>query len=113
MLNGCTNEKTIQKMSDCTLPALPVEFDKDYVIEIAAIQEEAYALFRRSGYTLWHRPNVCLQGYTRKKIIVNPYRKRGTDAVKEGAFAISFSEFLTLFENAETDLPKDTEEKAN
>lgn len=93
------------------LPPLPVEFHKGYVVDVDTIRNEACALFRRSGYTLWHRPNVCLQGYTRKRIIVNPYEKSGTDAAKEDAPYISFAEFLKLFDIAEIAPPQTADKK--
>ena len=106
---GKENERMVS--NENVLPPLPVEFHKDYVVDVDTIRDEAYALFRRSGYTLWHRPNICLQGYTRKRIIVNPYEKSGTDAAKEGAPYISFDEFLKLFEIAETNSSTSADEE--
>lgn len=101
-LNGCTNEELIEKMNGRILPGLPEEFDKNYVIDVAAIRDEVLALFRRSHYIIWHRPNYMLPGYTRHKITINPHQKGGMDAAKEEEVAITFGEFLALFENAET-----------
>ena len=76
------------------LPSLPEEYNQDYVIEGGV----DYTLLKHSGYSMWHRPYFAMPGSTHKRITLNPHTKYGLDAGKVDAEAISFQEFLKLFD---------------
>lgn len=76
------------------LPSLPEEYNKDYVIEGGV----DYTLLKHSEYSMWHRPYFAMPGSTHKRITLNPHTKYGLDAGKVDAEAISFQEFLKLFD---------------
>lgn len=75
------------------LPTLPEKFDNDYVITICDMGN----LFCKSGYKIHHR-HFGMKGYTESKWVVNPHRKSGVDAAKIGEPAMSFSEFIKMFD---------------
>ncbi|MBS7262665.1 MAG: hypothetical protein KIG36_03540 [Eubacteriales bacterium] len=76
------------------LPSLPEEYNKDYVIESGGVD---YKLLHHSGYDMRHRPYFAMQGSTHSRITLNPHTKYGIDAGKIDAEAISFQEYLKLF----------------
>ena len=86
-------------LSDClgyrVLPSLSGESDKEYFIEADGVD---YDLLYHSGYKILHRPNFGMKGSTRFKITLNPHAKRGVDAAPVSSEAISFQEFLKLFD---------------
>jgi hypothetical protein len=85
----------LSKLFNCRiLPSLPEEYNKDYVIEGGV----DYTLLKHSGYSMWHRPYFAMPGSTHKRITLNPHTKYGLDAGKVDAEAISFQEFLKLFD---------------
>ena len=69
-----------------------------YVVDASTIQ---IRLLRDLGYTIYHRPHFSLTAgvHTRKKWMLCPGRKTGIDAAEIGAKAISFDEYLSLFES--------------
>ena len=69
-----------------------------YVVDASTIN---IRLLRDLGYTIIHRPNLSLTAgvHTRKKWMLYPDRKTGVDAAEAGAEAMSFDEYLDLFEN--------------
>lgn len=71
---------------------------KYYVVDAATIN---IRLLRDLGYTIIHRPHLSLTAgvHTRKKWMLCPDRKTGVDAAEAGAKAMSFDEYLDLFEN--------------
>lgn len=92
----------IEKMLEIkTLPQLPDEFDKEYVVDVDTMTERSFSLLRRSGYVILHRPYFAMCGSTHKKYTLNPHTKQGVDAAEADHASISFCEFLELFENAE------------
>lgn len=80
------------------LPALPEAFNRDYCI--VAADDIDYELLLRSGYMILHNPVFSMKGYTHDKITLNPCKKRGLDAGAVDRAAITFQEFLKLFEDA-------------
>ena len=76
------------------LPSLPEEYNNDYVIEGGV----DYKLIENSGYSMWHRPYFAMSGSTHRRITLNPHTKYGLDAGKVNAEAISFQEYLKLFD---------------
>ena len=76
------------------LPTLPEEYNKSYVIKADTIKLNP----SRLGFKIFHKPNFGMRGYTRKNIILNPYSKTGIDAAKDDLEAISFDDFLKLYE---------------
>ena len=84
-----------------TLPQLPDEFDKEYVVDVDTMTDRSFSLLRRSGYVILHRPYFAMCGSTHKKYTLNPHTKQGVDAAEAGRAAISFCEFLELFENTD------------
>lgn len=85
-------------LEDRILPALPEAFNRDYCI--VAADDIDYKLLIRSGYMILHKPAFSMKGYTRDKITLNPCKKRGIDAGAVDRDAITFQEFLKLFEDA-------------
>lgn len=79
------------------LPVLPVEFDKEYVIDSGTLTERAFKVLRRSGYDIRHQPYFAMRGLTHKKYAVNPHKKYAVDAAGADITAISFDDFLRLF----------------
>ena len=69
-----------------------------YVVDAATINIRR---LRDLGYTIIHRPHLSLTAgiHTRKKWMLCPDRKMGVDAAEAGAEAMSFDEYLDLFEN--------------
>ena len=80
------------------LPNLSKSFDKVYIIDSKTLD---YSLLDRSGYRMIHCPTFSMAGKTHEKISVNPHAKSAVDAAKVDELAISFSEFLKLFDNEE------------
>ncbi len=72
--------------------------NKYYVVDAATIN---IRLLRDLGYTIYHRLHLSLTAgiHTRKKWMLCPDRKMGVDAAEAGAEAMSFDEYLDLFEN--------------
>ena len=81
------------------LPQLPEAFDKDYYIEAGTINEDDDLLLRHSGYRILHRPYFSMKGSTHKAFTLNPHIKSGVDAAPVGKTAISFQDYLKLFED--------------
>ena len=69
-----------------------------YVVDASTIN---IRLLRDLGYTIIHRPHLSLTAgvHTRKKWMLCPDRKMGVDAAEVGAKAMSFDEYLDLFES--------------
>lgn len=69
-----------------------------YVVDAATIN---IRLLRDLGYTIFHRPNTSLTAgvHTRKKWMLCHNRKTGVDAAEAEAKAISFDEYISLFES--------------
>lgn len=69
-----------------------------YAVDAATIQ---LRLLRDLGYTIYHRPHLSLTAgvHTRKKWMLYPDRKTGVDAAEAEAKAMSFDEYINLFEN--------------
>ena len=80
------------------LPSLPDKYDKDYIVSTDGFYN---LLLKDSGYRILHRPHFAMKGSTRDKRILNPHTKTGVDAAPEDAQAISFEEFLALFDEYE------------
>ena len=83
------------------LPPLPEAYNKSYVIEAASIRKDSYELLARSGYQFFHTPNFGMMGKTRNNHTFNPHTKNGVDAARADREAISFGEFLKLYEEAD------------
>ena len=58
-----------------TLPQLPDEFDKEYVVDVDTMTDRSFSLLRRSGYVILHRPYFAMCGSTHKK--ESPHKTRG------------------------------------
>ena len=80
------------------LPRLSKDFDRDYVVDYDSISENDMHLLEMSGYDIRHRPYFAMQGSTHSMWSFNPYRKSGVDAAKDGEEAITFTEFLKLYD---------------
>ena len=78
------------------LPALPQAYNRKYFVQTADMD---LTLLFDSGYTFFHRPYFAMYACTRAAYTLNPHAKLGTDAAPKAAQAISFREFLQLFEN--------------
>ena len=83
------------------LPSLPERYDKNYVISKESTTYEDYILLVDSGYSIAHRPYFAMMGHTHYKYQLNPHTKSGVDAADNDAEAISFDEFLALFDEYE------------
>ena len=79
------------------LPALPETYDRDFFVRTASID---FALLRRSGYQLLHRPYFGMRGSTHEACSLNPHTKSGVDAAPDEAETISFEEYLELFKQS-------------
>ena len=75
------------------LPSLPKEYDRNYVVDSVN-----WALLERFGYTILHRPYFAMRGSTHEKWTLNPHTQIGIDAAKDEETAISFKEYLKLFD---------------
>ena len=78
------------------LPALPEEYDKNYVIYSDTIDTR---ILDHSGYRILHRPYFGMMNSTHDKWQLNPHTKTGVDAAEEGAEAMDFKDFLELFDS--------------
>lgn len=76
------------------LPTLSEEYDKPYYVYVSTIPME---LMEKSGYRIFHRPNIAMKGSTRTKWQLNPHTKFGVDAGPEEGTTITFEEYLELF----------------
>ena len=81
------------------LPSLPDKHDREYYVQTGTID---FDLLRRSGYQILHRPAFGMKGSTRSVCTLDPHRKYGVDAAPKDAEAISFEEYLKLFNSAKT-----------
>lgn len=81
------------------LPPLPKEYNHDYTVVAASMTGNDYRLLKISGYELLHRPYFGMKGLTHTKILLNPHTKYGLDAAGIEKPAITFGEFLKLFDN--------------
>ncbi len=88
-------EELSQTLGVRVLPKLSEEYDKNYVVVASSVD---WPLLHDSGYSLLHRPNMAMKGSTRSNWTLNPHRRSGTDAAKKEEPAISFDEFLALFD---------------
>ena len=77
------------------LPSLSEEFDRDFVVDKDSIDG---VLLANSGYWITHRPYFAMKGFTHTKYTLNPHTKIGRDAARCDETAISFQEYLELFE---------------
>ena len=76
------------------LPALSCDHNKYY----AVLKDDiSLPLLKRSGYTLNHKPNLTMIGYTRKTWLLNPHTKAALDAAPENDRPVTFKEYLNLF----------------
>ena len=104
---GIANEDECRYISEKTglkiLPLLPKEYDKSYVVETINENEnsEFLELLCNSGYRIQHRPYFAMMNSTHENITLNPHTKYGVDAAEQEAEAISFDEFLALFDEYE------------
>lgn len=79
------------------LPQLPEDFNRDYYVDADTIDREDCLLLYRSGYGILHRPYFAMKGSTHKMFTLNPHKKSGVDAAPVGAEAITFREYLGMF----------------
>ena len=75
------------------LPSLPKEYDRNYVVDSVN-----WTLLERLGYTILHRPYFAMRGSTHEKWTLNPHTKCGVNAARDEDVAISFKEYLKLFD---------------
>ncbi|GEM_PF-5860207 len=87
-------EELSEQDGQMRLPKLSEEYNRDYAVIADGIDK---ALLHRSGYRFCHRPVFGMQNCTRANISINPYTKQCIDAAKVEAKAITFDEFLALF----------------
>lgn len=80
------------------LPPLTAEHDKAYCVESETISVE---LLKKSGYLVFHRPYFAMKGSTHSKWQLNPHTKSGVDAGPVNEDAITFEEYLKLFQKKE------------
>jgi hypothetical protein len=83
------------------LPSLTEKYDRNYVISVESILYKDYKLLIDSGYRIAHRPYFAMMGHTHYKYQLNPHTKSGVDAAEQDAEAITFDEFLALFDEYE------------
>ena len=83
------------------LPPLPVEFSKKYVIDTDTMTGQSHSLLMRSGYVILHQPAFAMMGQLRKRLALNPHTKYGVDAARADSEAISFDDFLKLFDDCD------------
>ncbi len=104
---GIADEDECRFLSEKTglriLPLLPKDYDKSYVVEAIDENEnsEFLELLHHSGYKILHRPYFAMMNSTHKNISLNPHTKTGVDAAEQDAEAITFDEFLALFDEYE------------
>ena len=83
------------------LPSLTEKYDRNYVISVESTLYKDYKLLIDSGYSIAHRPYFAMMGHTHYKYQLNPHTKSGVDAAEQDAEAITFDEFLVLFDEYE------------
>lgn len=97
---GIADEKECSFLADLLgyriLPPLSEKSDRNYIV---LRRDVDYKLLIHSGYTVLHTPNFGMQRETRDKITLNPHRKTGYDSAAADAEAITFREFLSLFDS--------------
>jgi hypothetical protein len=76
------------------LPPLPEEYDRPYPVDSATIEKD---LLKRSGYQIYHTPNISMQGNTRRIWMLNPHSKTGIDSGPIDSEAMTYDEFMELF----------------
>lgn len=76
------------------LPPLPEEYDRNYPVYTETIKRD---LLKRSGYKIWHTPNVSMYGQTRRIWMLNPHTKCGIDSGPTDSEAMTYDEFMELF----------------
>ena len=79
------------------LPQLSSEFNKDYVVDATTIKK---SLLKRSGYKILHNSwaSMLTNQYTVLNWKLNPYSKYAETKAEKELPAISFDEYLKLFE---------------
>ena len=82
------------------LPSLSEEYDIVFAVDRNTVDT---MLLIRSGYSLLHRPNFSMPGFTRLNYSLNPYSKVAVDAAKNEAPSISFQEYLKMFDEKNGD----------
>lgn len=88
-----------EKLGIQILPPLPDEFDKGYAVDADTLTDESKKVLRQSGYIFIHTPYFSMYGQTHQKYTINPHEKSLIDAAEINSEAISFDDFLKLFEN--------------
>ncbi len=88
-----------EKLEKRVLPRLSEEYNRDYIVDGNTVQKD---LLDRSGYTTecagWMRMMNDGNTYTRCKWTLNPCSKNAKAYAKKQQPAISFDEYLKLFE---------------
>lgn len=96
---GIADEKECSFLSELLgyriLPSLSEDFNREYIVTAADIDCE---LLIHSGYMILHTPYFGMMGQTHDKITLNPHRKYGVDSAPADAEAITFREFMSLFD---------------
>ncbi len=88
-----------EKLGIQILPPLPDEFDKGYAVDADTLTDESKKVLRQSGYRFMHVPYFSMYGKTHQKYTINPHEKSLIDSAGIDSEAISFDDFLKLFEN--------------
>lgn len=76
------------------LPPLPEKYNRNYPVYSETIKRD---LLKRSGYKIWHTPNVSMYGQTRRIWMLNPHSKTGIDSGPSDSEAMTYDEFMELF----------------
>ncbi|MBR6873881.1 MAG: hypothetical protein IKN17_10290 [Ruminococcus sp.] len=73
---------------------------KEYTVIAETIDRD---MLDRSGYNIWHRPYFAMPGSTHENWTIVPTNRYVLDAAKKDKEAISFQEFLKLFDEDNKD----------
>jgi hypothetical protein len=76
------------------LPPLSEEYNRNYPVYSETIEKD---LLKRSGYQIYHTPNISMQGNTRRIWMLNPHTKTGIDSGPSDSEAMTYDEFMELF----------------
>lgn len=90
-------EKYAKYLQLPVLPILSERYDIDYVVDAKTITEEDHIMLERE-YRILHRPYFAMKGYTHSKYKLNPHTKTGVDAVPVETEAITFTEYMKLYQ---------------
>ena len=84
------------KFKKIVLPNLSEKYNKKYYVITKTINIK---ILNNSGYNISHKPYFAMKDFTHDVVTINPYKKECVDAAPYNEAAITFKEFLKIFNN--------------